>query len=138
MVAKNPKSAIAQYSQVDKQSKAAFASPHALITMLLNGALEKIAIAKGCMQRKEIKEKGHMITWSINIIDGLRTSLDMEKGGDLAQNLEQLYDYMMRQLVVAHARNDETILDEVSDLLKTIKSGWEGIADTANQAPPGE
>jgi len=117
-------SALKEYGKISVQSGASYATPHRLITMLLEGALEKISAAKGFMQRKEIANKGNYISWAISIIEGLRMSLDNDKGGEIAANLDNLYDYMERRLVEANAKNDEAILDEVTDLLTTIKSAW--------------
>lgn len=97
--------------------------------MLLEGALEKIAVAKGHMERKEIAEKGRAISWAIDILEGLRISLDQEAGGELAANLDALYEYMGVQLVEANISNSVEKLDEVSRLLKQIKSAWDAIAD---------
>ncbi len=125
----NSKSAIQQYTRSSRQADAAAASPHRLIQMLLEGALEKIAVAKGHMERKEIAEKGRAISWAIDILEGLRISLDQEAGGELAANLDALYEYMGVQLVEANISNSVEKLDEVSRLLKQIKSAWDAIAD---------
>ena len=95
--------------------------------MLLNGALEKISVARGCMERGEIAKKGENIGWSISIIEGLRTSLDQESGGEIAANLDSLYNYMEENLVLANADNSVEKLDEVTKLLKTIKRAWDEI-----------
>ncbi len=95
--------------------------------MLLDGALDKIARARGAMQRKEYEEKGNHITSTSSIILGLRSSLDLEAGGELAANLDSLYEYIFRRLMEAHAQNDEAALDEVSSLLREIKSGWDAL-----------
>ncbi len=128
-------SALKEYGKVSVQSGASYASPHRLITMLLDGALEKISAAKGFMQRGEIANKGNYISWAISIIEGLRLSLDGEKGGEIADNLNRLYDYMERRLVQANANNSEEMLDEVSELLVTIKSAWEEIPQELHGAP---
>lgn len=120
-------SALKEYSKISVQSGASYASPHRLIVMLLDGALEKISAAKGFMQRGEIANKGNYISWAISIVEGLRLSLDMEKGGEVSENLNQLYDFMQRRLVQANAENNEAMLDEVSGLLTTIKSAWQEI-----------
>ncbi|MCK5386289.1 MAG: flagellar export chaperone FliS, partial [Gammaproteobacteria bacterium] len=86
--------AVQQYNRVGVSSSVEAASPHRLIEMLMNGALEKIAFAKGYMERGNISEKGGHISWAISIVEGLRASLDLEKGGEIAQNLDDLYDYM--------------------------------------------
>jgi len=125
----NSKSAIQQYTRSSRQADVAAATPHRLIQMLLEGALEKIAVARGHMERNEIADKGKAISWAIDILEGLRTSLDQEAGGELAANLDALYEYMSVQLVEANISNDPAKLDEVSGLLKRIKSAWDAIAD---------
>ncbi len=120
---------IESYAQVNKYSGITDASPHRLVQMLLEGALEKIAAARYLIKRNDFAKKGEVIGQIIAIIGGLRSSLNKEAGGDLAENLDQLYDYMERQLLVANFKNDENILDEVSSLLKEIKSGWDAIPD---------
>jgi len=138
----NMKSGIQQYAQVGNQSGINGASPHRLIQMLMEGALGKISIAKGHMTRNEISQKGTTISWAISIIDGLRMSLDKEQGGDIAENLDALYEYMTNRLVQANIENSVDMLDEVAHLMITLKSGWDGIEkrvsdvpDAANQRP---
>lgn len=121
------------YGKVGVQTGAAYASPHRLILMLMDGALDKISNAKGHMSRKEIAQKGNFISWAISIIGGLRASLDFEKGGEIAANLEALYDYMERRLVMANAQNSLEMLDEVSGLLNTIREAWVGIGDSVQK-----
>ncbi len=125
----NNKSAIQQYTSSSRQADAAAASPHRLIQMLMEGALEKIAIAKGHMERNEIAEKGKSISWAIDILEGLRMSLDQDAGGELAANLDSLYEYMSITLLEANKDNSLAKLDETSRLLKSIKSAWDAIAD---------
>jgi len=103
------------------------ASAHKLILMLMDGAQEKISTASGHMQRGELARKGENIGWAISIIGGLRDSLNLEAGGELAANLERLYEYMSRRLVEANRDNDPAALQEVQGLLHEIRSGWLGI-----------
>lgn len=103
------------------------ATPHRLIQMLMDGVLDKVSAAKGFMQQGEVAEKGASITWAISIVDGLKVSLDKSAGGDIAENLESLYIYMMKCLLEANLHNDVKKLDEVTDLMKTIKEGWDAI-----------
>lgn len=126
-------SVLNQYKQVGAQSGVASASPHRLIQMLLEGALEKINLAKGYMQRGEIALKGSHISWAISIIDGLRMSLDKEQGGDIAQNLDDLYDYMGRRLAQANMENSVEMLNEVAGLLQEIKSAWDVVPELLNE-----
>ncbi|VAX10599.1 Flagellar biosynthesis protein FliS [hydrothermal vent metagenome] len=120
-------SAVQQYNKVGVSSGVESASPHRLIQMLMVGALEKINTAKGHMKRGEVSPKGGNISWAISIIDGLRASLDLDTGGEIAQNLDDLYDYMTRRLARANVENDADILDEVASLLRSIKSSWDEV-----------
>jgi len=126
-------SALKQYKQVGVQSGIESASPHRIIQMLMHGALEKISIAKGHMERGEIAEKGSAIGGAMSIIDGLRASLDKSVEGDLVQNLDGLYEYMGLRLLEANLNNDVAILDELSGLLLEIKQGWDAIAQEVSQ-----
>jgi flagellar protein FliS len=132
----NVRSALNQYSQNAVQTGIESASPHRLIQMLMEGALGRIATAKGHMERGEIRSKGEQIGSAISILEGLKASLDHEKGGDLAHNLEDLYIYMERRLIDANRGNDTSLLDEVSDLLKQIKEAWDAIAEHAASQEP--
>lgn len=117
------------YRQVAVHSGVASASPHRLIQMLLAGALEKLAVAKGNMERGEVAEKGRNIGLAISIIDGLKGSLDHEKGGEIARNLDGLYEYMGYTLVQANANSETAKLDEVAGLLLKIKNAWDRIPE---------
>lgn len=108
------------------------ADPHRLIDMLMERALARLAIGKGHMIRGDVAEKGEHIGGAMAIIDGLRAFLDHEAGGELAGNLDNLYEYMSRRLCVANAQNDADVLDEVSALLREIRGAWITIR---NQAP---
>ncbi|WP_337954854.1 flagellar export chaperone FliS [Sedimenticola selenatireducens] len=121
------KSALSQYNSVSVNSGVEDATPHRLVQMLMEGALDKIAAAKGHMVRNEPADKGRYISWAISIVSGLQSSLDMESGGELSRNLDDLYDYMVRRLGEAGAKNDPKILDEVSSLLLEVKSAWDVI-----------
>ena len=118
--------ALNAYHQVGVNAAVSDANPHQLIQMLLNGALEKLASAKGHMLRKNL-EKGSCISRVISILDGLRESLNFEVGGEIAENLNQLYEYCQRRLLQANADNDPRLLDEVTALLREIKIAWESI-----------
>ncbi len=133
----NQKHGARQYGKVAVGSEADFANPHRLVQMLMEGALEKIAVAKGHMDRHEYEAKGKHINWAISIINGLRGSLNMEEGGDMANNLDNLYDYLVRRLSEANLKNDLLILDEVSSLLLEIKSAWDAMPDEIKQPAGG-
>jgi flagellar protein FliS len=123
------RSGVAQYGKVATESEAAYANPHRLVQMLMEGVLDKVATAKGCIERNDLEGKGRQITWAMSIINGLRTSLDMETGGAIAVNLDDLYDYMVRRLIDASAQNDAGALSEVIDLMLEIKGAWDAMPD---------
>lgn len=123
----DPRSALQQYNQVRTHAQVEDASPHRLIQMLMEGALDKIKLAKGYMEHRKIPEKVRHINWALSIIDGLQNSLDMEKGGDIAHHLDALYDYIQRRLVLANLDNDPALLDEAAGLLLEIKSAWDAV-----------
>ncbi len=129
----NPDSALQQYKKVGTQTGIESASPHRLIQLLMEGALEKINLAKGYMQHGEIALKGSHISWAISIIEGLRMSLDREADGEIVQNLDDLYDYMCRRLTDANVENSMEILNEVAGLLFEIKTAWDAVPELLQQ-----
>ena len=130
------KRGLEQYGKVAVGSEVEFASPHRLVQMLMEGALEKVAAAKGYMSRNEIAAKGEHVSWAISIIGGLQGSLDLEAGGEIARNLDDLYDYMTRRLMEANINNDEAILDEVMSLLLEIKGAWDSMPESVKKGEP--
>jgi len=126
----NAIAAMRQYQQVSVHSGIMDASPHRLVQMLMEGALEKIALAKGYMTNNEIARKGENIGKAIAIVGGLQSSLNHDSGGEISVNLNRLYDYMSTRLVIANLHNDASILDEVTGLMVDIKMGWDGMPDT--------
>ena len=120
--------AMKQYQQVSIEAQVSDANPHRLIQLLMQGGLERLVQARGAMEREQIPEKGILIGKAIGIIGGLREALDSERGGELAGNLDRLYEYMIARLVEANTSNDTSLLDEVSALLLEVKSGWDGIS----------
>ncbi len=130
------KRGVSQYGKVAVGTETSFASPHRLIQMLMEGALDKIAFARGQIERNDYAEKGRNISWAISIIQGLSESLDMESGGEIAANLEGLYDYMVRCLTLANKDNDIEKLDEVASLLKEVKRAWDAMPSELQQVVP--
>jgi flagellar protein FliS len=123
----NAMTAMKQYQRVSVQSEVFEASPHRLIQMLMSGGLERIAQASGAIQREKFAEKGELIGKAISIVGGLREPLDHKVGGELSRNLDSLYEYMISRLLEANRSNDIAALDEVSSLLREVKSGWDAI-----------
>lgn len=123
----NAYSAMKQYQTVNVNAQVSEADPHRLIQMLMEGGLQRIAQAKGAMQHGNVALKGERIGKALGIIGGLRDALNAEKGGELALNLDRLYAFMQDRLTQANLKNDVSMLDEVADLLREVKAGWDGI-----------
>jgi len=129
-------SGINAYTKVGIETGVATASPHKLIAMLFEGALVAISSASMHMKAGNIVEKGQAISKAITIIDsGLRTSLNKDAGGELAEMLDALYEYMSRRLLEANLKNDTEILKEIHGLLLDIKGAWDEIGDKVPAAP---
>ena len=127
----NAKQAMSAYTQTKSHTGIEAASSARLITMLLDGALERIARARGHVNRGELAEQGEVIGKVIDIVASLDSYLDHDKGGEVSVTLESLYDYLVRQLYQANLQSDVLILDEVASLLSEVRAGW--VESTKNQ-----
>ena len=117
------------YATVGIETGVAAANPHKLILMLFDGALLSLSSAANHMQKKHTAEKGLAISKAIDIIaNGLNASLDIKAGGELAERLYALYEYMGNRLLHANLHNDLAAIEEVSHLLGELRSAWEEIA----------
>lgn len=121
------------YRKGNLKQDVAAADPHRLTLMLMQGALDRIAYAKGAMERKDYAAKSDYISRVTAIIIHLRDTLNMDVGGETAQNMFALYDYMVEKLNEAHVKNDLNMLDEVSSLLTPIRDAWVQIPEEAKQ-----
>ena len=121
-----------QYRTVDAYGAAAASDRMQLVLRMMQGALDRIATAGGHMQRGEQALKGEALGRAVRMIDGLRSCLDHDRGGEIAANLAALYEYMTRRLTEGNLRNDPRPLDEVADLLEEIRSGWQQMASSPN------
>lgn len=117
------------YAQIGVESAVMSASPHQLIVLLFDGALSALVRARLFMQQGELAAKGEALSKAINIIDnGLKAGLDNEQGGEIAENLSSLYDYMIRRLMLANLRNDVELIEEAEGLLTNIADAWKQIS----------
>lgn len=121
-----------QYKAIDLQSRIETASPHELIDLLLQGARTHIATAQGNIQRNEIKEKGEHIGKALSIIEGLKSSLNQDQGGEIAINLLRLYEYIQQILLKANLNNDEDLLAQSNLLLSQVHQAWQLIQPEIN------
>jgi flagellar protein FliS len=124
----------AQYRAVRSHGLVADASPTRLVQIMFEHVLSYLATASGCMQRiqdnrplNDVIAKGNAMSKAIALIGQLNGTLDMERGGQIAENLRALYEYMLNRLTLANATNDTSLLAEVSGLVAKIKSGWDQI-----------
>lgn len=115
------------YTQDSLRARVAGADPYQLVQMLMAGALDNMSYAKGAIERKDLEAKAQFLSKATNIIESLRTSLNLEVGGDVGDNLNQLYLYMTAALADASRNNDVSKIVEVRGLLEQIKSSWDAI-----------
>lgn len=120
----NAQNAIDSYARVHRHANVEVASPHKLIDMLYEGALERIAQARGAIEYKNIELRGKKINSAIAIIGGLRASLDPEKDEEIAGNLDALYVYIQNNLAKAHRDASMPLLDEATKLLLQMRETW--------------
>lgn len=128
--------AAAQYRSVRSHGQVAEASPTRLVQIMFEHILAHLATAQGCMERiqnnmplNEVITKGKSINKAARLIDQLNATLDMERGGQIAQNLRSLYDYMLPRLTLANANNDAMMVAEVAALVVKIKAGWDRLVE---------
>jgi flagellar secretion chaperone FliS len=119
--------AIQSYGNVKVTTGVATANNVQLIQMLFDGLLESLSTARGHIQHNNIAEKSKAVARASRIVIGLQGALDFEKGGDLANNLNELYSYVTRRLFHVNAHNDLTVLDEIHGLMREIRDAWEGV-----------
>jgi flagellar protein FliS len=134
----SPQRGVNAYAKVGLETGIAAATPHKLITMLYDGAVLAVINATNHMKAGNIEAKGKAISHAIQIIDnGLKASLDKDVGGEIAKNLDALYEYMSSRLLTANLQNKVEILDEVRGLLTDLRDTWKQIGDEAQQASAG-
>ena len=118
---------LAAYNTVAVHGGVASADPHGMVMMLLDAATERMAAACGCIEHKDLVRQTRLLHSCVTIIAELRGSLNLAQGGPLAQNLDALYDYMIRQLIQANLHSDAAKVTEVAGLLGEIRSAWIAI-----------
>jgi flagellar protein FliS len=121
------------YKKGGLKQDVAGADPHKLTLMLMQGAIDKMAYAKGCMERKDFAGRSEHLSRTTAILLNLRDTLDVEAGGEVAENMFALYDFMVQRLTDANIQNSQQIVDEVIGLLTPIKDAWLQIPESAKQ-----
>lgn len=123
-------SKLAAYQSISAHGGVASADPHRLVLMLMDGALERLAIARNCIERRgrgDVGRKAQLLSQCVSVIGELRGSLNLQQGGELAHNLSDLYEYMTRQLLRANVDSHAGYIAEVQGLLGEIRSAWIAI-----------
>ncbi|OOE99097.1 flagellar export chaperone FliS [Salinivibrio sp. IB643] len=115
------------YKKVSVDSQLSAASPHKVIQMLMAGAIERLIQGKAAMAQGNLSVKGERLGKALDIIINLRACLSMDEGGDIADNLDAIYDFMIRQVSAANLDNTPEPIDDVIELLREIKSAWDQI-----------
>lgn len=130
----NTRNAMAQYRSVQSRGAVIDASPTRLVQLALDQILIQLNVARGCMERirvgrevRDVVDKGNAVTKVNGLMGELAGSLDLERGEGIAQNLLALYSYMMPRLTLANLNNDVAIIDEISNLVREIKTGWDEV-----------
>lgn len=124
------------YHRVGLETSVSSASPHQLVKLLIDGFFSALVEARGALRAGDIEKKTKAFTRAFRIVDeGLKASLNMDVGGELAQNLSDLYTYISLRLTQANLRNDEAILDECANLMTPVREAWNGIAAQADTTP---
>lgn len=121
--------ALKQYRQVGMEGRIEDADGHRLVALLFEGALERISAARVALEAGNLARKGELIGKAVTILGGLRETLDMEAGGELAANLDYLYGYMQRRLLEAHVKNRSDGLEEVMNLLRPLLEAWNAVPE---------
>ena len=127
------KKGLASYGEVSVQAGTAYADSVQLIQMLFDGLIDSLAAAEGQIERKEIQAKGESLSRATRIILGLQGSLDLEKGGEIAANLADLYGYCTRRLMHANLKNDVDAVQEVKRLISEIRDAWSQVPELLQQ-----
>ena len=125
------KNGIQAYRALDVATKVDGADQHSLVKMLFDGALARLQKAKGCLARGDIEGRNVALGQVVSIVNGLQGSLDHEAGGELAGNLEALYDYIVRRLHRANVDRDIAAIEEVVSLIAMLRDAWDAIGETA-------
>ena len=117
--------AAAAYQRINVETSMHTIDQHQLVSLLYEGVLGAIATARGALARGDVSTKCNSVAKAVRILEeGLMTALDRNAGGALAENLGAVYEYSLRRLIQANARNDDAMLQEVARLIAPIAQGW--------------
>ncbi len=124
----------AQYANNYVETAVSEASPHKLVEMLYDGAIKHLKIAKVFFEQRNFEKKSEHVNKALSIVTALKAGVDVEKGGEVAENLFELYDYCHRLIFKASAANDTEALDEVVELLESLDDAWKSLPEQYKKA----
>lgn len=127
------KKGVNAYQRVGGRDQATTADPYQLIQMLMNGALQKLANAKGAIERKNYADKSEHLTKALSIVNALQGALDMSMNSEVGNNMYDLYDFVKRQIIEAMVQNSIEAVDSSLRVLRSLKEGWDSIPVSARQ-----
>lgn len=122
-----------QYANTHVETSVSEASPHKLVEMLYEGVLKNITLAKVFMEQRDYEKKSLHINKALSILIFMRESVDLDKGGDVADNLYALYDYCHRTVLNASVKNDIELLDEIAEYIRGLHDAWKQMPDQYKQ-----
>lgn len=125
--------AINAYKKDSLKQQLSDADPHKITLMLMSGALDRLAFAQGCIERKDLSGKAQFLSKATAIIINLRDTIDMDTNPEFSSNLYALYDYMLDKISDANIDNIIPPLVEVSELLTPIRDAWAQIPQSVKQ-----
>ena len=111
-------------------------APEQTVLMLYDGAIRFLRSAVNELKKGNVPEKAKLIEKAANIVDYLQSCLDKEKGGEIAANLDRLYDYILVELTEANIKNDPNRIDSVINVLQPIRDAWYEICNPKAQKTP--
>ncbi len=117
------------YQAVDLGAQTAKASPLELVLILMNGLLDELARARAHIEHARFEAKANSLNRCVAMLNGLSSALDTDAGGEVVDQLAELYDYCARRVNEAGIRMDVALIDEATRLLGTVRDGWEGVRD---------
>ena len=124
-----------QYAATAVETAVSEASPHKLIELLYAGVVKNLKLTKHFIEQKNYEKKSEFSNKSLSILTALKSGVDLEKGGDVAENLYSLYDYCYRTVFVASTSNQVEKIDEVLEHLEGLYQAWQEMPDSIKKAP---
>lgn len=123
-----------QYASTYVETSVSEATPHKLVAMLYEGALKNLNLAKFFIEKQDFAKKSEHTNKALAIINSLRAGVDLEKGGDVAGNLYDLYDYCYRRVFEGASKNDAEIVQEIIGLINDVQASWAQMPDNVKYA----